>query len=271
MSLVQSLILGVIQGLTEFLPISSSAHLVLIPELFNWEISESEIFIFSVLVQWGTLIAVVVYFWKELFPIGYAMLESLRERKLENQDARLGWLIMLGTVPALIIGWFFRDTIQNAFVNPQVIGWLLLATGGLLVFAERVGKRNRKIKDVTIRDSFVTGLFQAFSLLPGISRSGASIAGGMSRNLNRRSAARFSFFLAVPVMVAAGSVALLELNTLPSIEEFFPVLFAGFAISAIVGYFSIHWLIQFLSSRSLYPFALYCIIVGLLSALFIGG
>jgi undecaprenyl-diphosphatase len=271
MTLLQSLILGIIQGISEFIPISSSAHLVLIPAIFNWDISESETFIFSVLVQWGTLIAVIIYFWKDLGLISIGMLKSLRTQKIDSEDARMGWLIMLGTVPALAIGWFFREAIKSTFINPAITGWFLILTAGLLIFADLVGKRDRAYPDVTKIDAVIIGIFQAISLLPGISRSGASIAGGIVRNLSRRSAARFSFLLSVPVMIAAGSVALLELNTLPSMEEFFPVLLVGFAISAIIGYFSIQWLIHYLSMRPLYPFALYCVLVGTIMLIFFGG
>lgn len=271
MTLFQSLILGIVQGLTEFLPISSSAHLVLVPAFFNWEIAQSEMFVFSVLVQWGTLIAVLLYFWTDLLPIGLAMLASLQKRKIETQEARLGWLIILGTVPALAIGWMVRNVIQSAFISPIITAYLLFATGVFLVLAEWMGSRKRHLNEIDSNDALLIGLFQAFSLLPGISRSGATIAGGMTRNLTRRAAARFSFLLAVPVMIAAGVVALTELEALPSIDEFFPVLFVGFAISAIIGYFSIRWFIQYLSSRSLYPFAIYCSLLAFLSILTFNG
>jgi len=132
-----------------------------------------------------------------------------------------------------------------------------------------VGQRKQHIKGLNQTDALIIGIFQAISLLPGISRSGASIAGGMSRNLTRSAAARFSFLLAVPIMIAAGVVTLFQLNSLPSLEEFFPVLFVGFAISAVIGYLSIDWFIKYISSRSLYPFAIYCAVLGISALLFI--
>ena len=268
MTIWQSFVLGIIQGLTEFLPISSSAHLVLVPALFDWKIAQSEIFIFSVLVQWGTLVAVLFYFWKELFPIGIAMLETLRTRKIANENARLGFYILLGTIPALIVGWFVRDSIQEAFLSAKSTGVSLLITALILVFAEKVGQRIRKMEDINRGDALIIGLFQVVSLLPGISRSGATIAGGMSRNLTRRDAARFSFLLAVPVMIAAGVITLFQLITLPSPGDFILVLLVGFSASAIIGYLSINWFIKYLSSRSLYPFALYCALLGAVAILF---
>lgn len=269
MTLLQSFVLGVIQGLTEFLPISSSAHLVLVPAIFNWDIAQSELFIFSVLVQWGTLLAVLLYFWKDLFPIGMAMLESISKGKIVDEKAKLGGFILLATFPAILIGWLVRENIQAVYVSAKVTGAFLLITCIILIFAEKVGQRKQNIKDLNQTDALIVGIFQAISLLPGISRSGASIAGGMSRNLTRSAAAHFSFLLAVPIMIAAGVVTLFQLNSLPSLEEFFPVLFVGFAISAVIGYLSIDWFIKYISSRSLYPFAIYCAVLGTTAMLFI--
>lgn len=265
MSLFQAILLGVIQGLTEFLPISSSAHLVLVPAILGWTFSESISFIFGVLVQWGTLSAVLVYYWKDLFPIGLAMLKSLRTKRFDNPQARLGWLLILGTLPAIIVGWLIRDEIQSAFVSKTSTGLFLLGTGVLLVLAELIGNRKLLIKHIEKREALIIGIFQAFSLFPGISRSGATIAGGMAINLKRESAARFSFLLAVPVMIAAGSIALLDLNSMPSGGDLLQALLMGFLVSAILGYISIHWLIKYLSSHSLYPFAIYCFVIGTLA------
>ena len=265
MTFLQALTLGLVQGLTEFLPISSSAHLVLVPAFFNWQLPESETFIFSVLVQWGTLAAVLIYYWRDLLPIGLAMLASLRSRSLADPRARLGWLLILGTLPAILIGWLIRDEVQSAFTSTAATGFFLLVTGLLLVLAELVGNRRLRVEDVSGCEALIIGLFQALSLFPGISRSGASIAGGMAVNLRRDSAARFSFLLAVPVMIAAGVVALLDLSAMPAGGDFVPLLLAGFVVSALVGYLSIHWLIRYLSSHSLYPFAIYCAIVGVLA------
>ena len=265
MSFLQASILGIIQGLTEFLPVSSSAHLVLAPAYLNWHFSESEAFIFDVLVQWGTLAAVIIYFWKDLRAIFFAAVSSLRSRNLEDKDARLAWLIVIASIPAAIIGFLVRDAIQSVFIQPAIAGWLLLATAGLLVMAELLGKRMRDLDKLSLLDALIIGLFQAFSLLPGISRSGSTIAGAMIRNIDRASAARFSFLMSVPVMMGAGLFALTELGQFSDLSAFAGPLIVGFIFSALVGYFAIKWLLNFVANRSFYPFAIYCTLLGFIS------
>ena len=265
MSPIQAALLGLVQGLTEFLPISSSAHLVLAPAYLGWDISKTEAFIFDVLVQWGTLLAVIIYFRSDLLAIIRASLHSLGTRSLEDPLAKLGWLIALGTLPAALIGWLIRDSILGVFVMPGFAGWLLLGTAGLLVFAELVGKRQREMESLSSMDALVIGAFQALALLPGISRSGATIAGAVSRNLKREAAARFSFLLSVPVMLGAGFLALLELTAFPEAESFVISLLVGFLVATLVGYASIRWLLRFLSTHSLYSFAIYCALLGTIS------
>ena len=267
MTLFQAMVLGLVQGLTEFLPISSSGHLVLLPRLLGWNLAEDESFIFFVLVQWGTLIAVLTYFWRELLSIGGAMFASLKDRKDLSTDARLGWLLALATLPAIAAGWLIKDQVQTAFSSLSATGFFLLGTAALLILAERIGDRSRSIEDMGARGAIVVGLFQVLSLFPGVSRSGATISGGMTINLRRRQAARFSFLMAVPVMISAGALALFDLGQLTNRSNFLPPLLFGFLISAIVGYFTIRWLMNYLASRSLYPFALYCTLIGLIALL----
>ncbi len=262
MNAFQAAILGLIQGFTEFLPVSSSAHLVLAPAYFGWEFGEAQAFVFDVLVQWGTLVAVIIFFWGDLLPIVRATLLSLRTRKLDDPHARLGWLIVLASIPAALIGLLVKDAIQAIFVNAGLAGWLLLVTAVLLIMAEVVGKRLREMETIQPLDALIIGAFQALALLPGISRSGATIAGAMSRNLKREAAARFSFLLSVPVMIGAGLLALLDLKDIPEAGTFVAPLLIGFLVAALVGYWSIKWLLKFLATRSLYPFAIYCIVLG---------
>lgn len=265
MTLFQALILGLVQGLTEFLPISSSGHLVLLPRLLGWNLAEDEFFIFSVLVQWGTLIAVLSYFWRELIIIARAMLASLAGGDKPSADARLGWMLVLATLPAIVAGWLIRDQVQSAFSSLSATGLFLIGTAGLLLLAERTGDRSRGIEEIGARGAFVVGLFQVLSLFPGVSRSGATISGGMTRKLRRRQAAHFSFLMAVPVMIAAGVLALFDLAEMSNRSSFLPPLLFGLLVSAFVGYFAIRWLMGYLATRSLYPFALYCTLIGLIA------
>ena len=265
MTVIQSILLGVVQGITEFLPISSSGHLVIVPFFFNWEIPPAEAFMFDVLVQVATLIAVLAFFWKDFYVILRGVLRGIRRRKpFETQPARLGWYILLSAVPAGIAGLLLKDVIEAAFSSPRMTGIALLATAVLLVIAERVGRRQHILENMTWIDALIIGVFQILALFPGLSRSGSTIAGGMTRDLNRPSAARFSFLMAVPIMLAAGMNAMLDLLRIPNLSTLLPVFIPGFIAAAVVGYLAIGWLISFLTRYSLYYFAIYCTIMGLI-------
>lgn len=263
MSFFQSIVLGIIQGLTEFLPISSSAHLVIAPYLFGWKIPADEAFVFDVLVQVGTLVAVIVYFWKDLVAILSAVLTGLvRGKPFATPDARLGWYIVLATIPAGVIGLLLQKDVEAAFNSVRATAILLLVTAALLVIGEVVGRRNRNISSIDWKDSLWIGFSQAISIFPGISRSGSTMTGGMTRHLDRPSAARFAFLMAVPVMLAAGLLAGLDLRKIPGWTSFLPVVTAGFATAAVVGYFAIRWLLRYLTRNSLYIFAIYTALLG---------
>ena len=229
MTLLQSILLGIIQGLTEFLPISSSGHLVVIPYLMNWQIPPEQAFIFDVLVQLGTLLSVIIFFRKDLYLIVTGVINGLiHKHPFEEDSSRLGWILVLATIPAIIVGLFFKDPVERVFGSPLATGILLYGTAILLLVAEFVGKRIRKIENVTWLDGLIIGLFQVISLLPGISRSGSTISGGMIRNLDRPAAARFSFLMSIPVMLGAGTLAIVDLIKLPNFSAQIPTLIAGF-------------------------------------------
>jgi len=265
MTVIQAIVLGLVQGLTEFLPISSSGHLVLVPHLLGWELENDEAFIFFVLVQWGTLLAVFAYFWKELLGIGKAMLSSLLDRTKVSADAKIGWMVLLATLPAVAIGWLIKDQIEASFNSFTATGFFLLGTALLLILAEFLGKQQKGIEEVANKEAVLIGMFQVLSLFPGVSRSGATITGGMISQMRRRAAARFSFLMAIPVMVGAGILALVDLKQLENTLDFASTVVIGFIVSTIVGYFSIRWLLNYLSTRSLFPFAVYCTLIGLLA------
>ncbi|HZU87455.1 MAG TPA: undecaprenyl-diphosphatase UppP [Anaerolineaceae bacterium] len=265
MTFLQSLLLGLIQGLTEFLPISSSAHLVLIPYLLGWVIPEEQIFPFDVLVQLGTLAAVVIYFWKDLWAILSAWVRGLIQRKpFADPQARLGWYLILATIPAGVLAVLIKKQVEAAFQSPQITALFLLGTAVLLLLAEWLGKQTRTLDSLTWKDALWVGAFQAIALFPGISRSGSTITGGMTRHFDRRAAARFSFLMAVPVMFGAGAASIPDLLDVPNLSEFLPVLLAGTLTAGVVGYLSIHWLLSFISKHSLKVFAIYCAALGAL-------
>jgi len=263
LTLIQSLILGIVQGLTEFLPISSSGHLVLIPHLLGWQIPEAQVFPFDVLVQLGTLAAVIIYFWKDLLVIIKGFFKALLNRRpFESQDARLGWYLILATIPAAIAGILIKDKVEAAFNSVTATAFFLIGTALLLTIAEVVGKSRRNFENINWLDALVIGLFQVISLFPGLSRSGSTISGGMIRNLDRRSAARFSFLMSIPIMIGAGLVSFKDAVTMPGFSSFLPVLIVGFLAALLVGYLAIHWLLNFLNKKPLYIFSIYCFLLG---------
>jgi undecaprenyl-diphosphatase len=179
--------------------------------------------------------------------------------------ARLGWLILLATVPAGLIGLAIKDLVEAAFASPAAVAGFLLITAGLLIVVERLGKRSRTVETLTWADALVIGLFQAAAIFPGISRSGATIGGGMLRGLERRPAARFAFLMATPIMLAAGLLALLDLREIPNWEQSLPGFIPGFIAAAVTGYFAIRWLLGFVSHRPLYIFSAYCVLISLVT------
>jgi len=244
---------------------------VLIPWLLKWELGPQAAFVFDVRVQWVTLLAVIVYFWKDLKVITTAAIFSLRNRDQPlSSDARLGWLVTLSTIPALFAGLLLKSLVEDAINSPRVVFIFLLLTGVLLFLAEKLGRRFKSMKDISHADAIWIGIFQIFSLFPGISRSGSTISAGLFRGVRRDTAARFSFLMAVPIMIAAGIIALIELATTPDAVSLIGTLLIGFIVAAIVGYISIHWLLKFLSERSLYFFSFYCLLIGLMGILTVG-
>ena len=264
MTIFQALLLGLVQGLTEFIPISSSAHLVLVRWLMAWP-RGPEAFAFDVLVQVGTLVAVVAYFWRDLWDITRHVLTGLaRRRPLGTPEARLGWLVVVATIPAVVLGLLFKDFFEAAFGDPVSTAVQLILNGGLLFLAEWLARRQRAraLAAVNTTDAVVMGLAQAAAILPGISRSGATISGGLVRGLERPAAARFSFLMSIPVMLGAGVVAAKDLLAVPDFGAYVLPIAIGFLVAAVVGYLCIRWLLGYLSRHSMNIFAAYCVVAG---------
>jgi undecaprenyl-diphosphatase len=277
-NLFQALLLGILQGASEFLPISSSGHLVLVPWLLNWPAPGLT---FDAVVHWGTAAAVVAYFWRDWVTLVGAAIHTLREtgffrrnpvsRGAEpsqgSTDARLAWLILLGTIPAAVIGYLFDDFFETMFARPVAAAGFLLVTAALLTASERIGRREHDLDSLTWSDALLVGLAQALAIFPGVSRSGATIAAGLTRNLKRASAARFSFLLATPIILAAGLFKLVDLAEAGGLASQGSALILGFVAAAVVGYGCIHFLMRYLQQRRLYPFAVYCAVAGILCLL----
>lgn len=263
MNFLQSIFLGILQGLTEFLPISSSAHLVIFPYLLGWKIPSDQNFAFDVIVQLGTIISLIAHFRNDLWNIGKSMLEGIRKRDLFNtSESRLGWYVLLGSIPAGLAGILLKSKVEETFNSPTTAALFLFGTAGLLILAELIGKKTKTLEEINWKNSLWMGLFQAISIFPGISRSGSVISGGMINHFKRKDAARFSFLLAIPIMLAAGFLGFFDLMQIKELGSFLPVVLAGTFAAAVVGYLVISWMLNFLSQHSLYVFSAYCILLG---------
>lgn len=273
MTLLQAIILGIIQGATEFLPISSSGHIILVPWWFGWDVPVDLAFV--VATHLGTLLAVLVYFWRDWLDVAKGALKIVQTRSFEDPSSKLvGWLI-IGTIPVAILGFLLADALENIFYTPIIAAFFLLVTAGLLLLSEYLSKRlaaAHTLETMKAADVWIIGIAQVLALLPGVSRSGSTIAAGLSRGLSRPDAARFSFLLGTPAILGAGILTLKTLLETGEMSNQPVVVLAGAISAAIVGYISIAILLNYLRRHRLYIFAAYCAAFGLVSlvALLIG-
>ncbi len=251
MSFIEAIILGIVQGFTEFLPISSSGHLVLGQHFLGINIPGN---VFEIVVHVGTLFSILVVFWKDLFQI----LISLKEKKTQIFILT----IILGTIPAVLVGFFLKDHIEKAFDSIQVVSTALLFTGILLISTKWTTVRKDKI---SVLHGVWIGVAQAFAIIPGISRSGSTIGMGLILGLNPKQTAKFSFILAIPALIGSGLLTVLD--TVQSSESLLPysVITAGFISSFLMGWISLKWLIHLLQKGKFYWFGVYCFLIGLIA------
>lgn len=259
MTLLQSFLLGIIQGLTEFIPVSSTAHLLVAEHLMGLDPNDEMLFSFSILIQLGTLVSLFIFYWQDLLNL----VKAFFAKPFSTAENKLAWYIIIATLPALIFGFILKDAVEALFRNPLLEAAIrLLTTAVLLFLAEWLTKKNRTLNSMTWLDALFIGILQVLAIFPGASRSGSTISGGMFRGFDRPSAARFAFLMSVPVMLAAGGYQVLDVIKMPNLGQFLPLLAVGFITAAVVGWFAIKWLIGYLSHHSLYVFALYCAVVG---------
>lgn len=259
MTPLEALVLGIVQGATEFLPISSSGHLVLVPWLLGWS---KPGLAFSAFLHWGTLLAVLAFFRRDLYRLLTAWLVSIRDKSLEDQEARVAWWIIIATIPAGVIGFTFKDIFESLFNTPRIVACFLLLTGLILAISERLGTQSRSAYEMRWHDALIVGLAQAAAITPGISRSGATIGAGLLRGIRRASATRFSLLLMVPAIFGAGILSALDLAREGFFSSGWLILTIGFFSAAISGYLAIRWLVTYLARHPLTVFAIYCAVVG---------
>jgi undecaprenyl-diphosphatase len=276
-SIFQAIIIGLIQGITELFPISSLGHSVIIPKLLHWNLNQNQPFFLTFLVatHLATAIVLLMFFYKEWVLIIKGLGRSLKARVISKSDtyAKLGWLLVVGTIPAGILGLIFKDSINKLFASARIAAMLLIVNGIILLMAEKLRKRSNqkqlsssktdeKIAKLSFLKSILVGIGQAFALFPGISRSGTSMAGSLFFGLDNYAAARFSFLLATPVI---GAAAVLQLPTIFSASEkpIRTAILAGAISAAIAAYVSVKFLVRYFQTKTLTPFAIYCVLAGI--------
>ena len=265
MGWVEAIVLGLVQGLTEFLPISSSAHLRIVGEAFGWEDPGAA---FTAITQIGTEAAVLLYFRKDIVRIVGTWLRSLRDRSLRSDpDARMGWLIIVGSVPIVVLGLLLQDRIETTFRDLRVIAIALVAFSLVLYWADRVGSKRRELPELTVRHGLVFGLAQSMALIPGVSRSGGTITAGLFLGYSRSAAARYSFLLAIPAVLGSGAYQVQQ--SLGTGIEWGPTLLAT-VIAFGVGLAVIAWLLRYLDRGSFTPFVVYRVGLGLVILALVG-
>ncbi len=272
MSLIEAIVLGIVQGLTEFLPVSSTGHLRIVPAFVGWDDPGSA---FTAVIQLGTTVAVLIYFRDDLWRIAKAWLGSLRQSTDERRslDAHLGWFIVIGTIPIGIFGLLFKHQIEHGARSLYLIGTSLIVFGLVMLAADRAARQDRSIESMTPRDGLSIGVAQALALVPGVSRSGATISAGLFRGLDRAAAARYSFLLSTPAIVLA---ALFELKGIVDGSEKTSASTADLIVATlfafVVGYWSISFLLRYVARHGLAPFVYYRLGLGaLVLALTAGG
>ncbi|MCC3264946.1 undecaprenyl-diphosphate phosphatase [Arthrobacter gengyunqii] len=268
MNWFEALFLGLIQGLTEFLPISSSAHLRIVGELLPG--AQDPGAAFTAITQLGTETAVAVYFWKDIVRIVKSWFGSLSGRVPRNDpDARMGWLIIIGTLPIVILGLLFQDQIESTFRSLWIVATMLIVFGIILAIADAVGKQQRSLDRLTYKHGILYGLAQAMALIPGVSRSGGTITAGLFMGYTREAAARYAFLLAIPAVFGSGLFQLVK-----SLDE--PMVYGGWEtagatlVAFVVGFIIIGWFLRYVSSRSYSLFVWYRILLGVVIYILLG-
>ena len=277
MHLIQAILMGIVQGLSEFLPISSSAHLVFTSNLYkvfkNIEISHTnqEIFL-DIMLHLGTLLAVLIYFRKEVWAILKALINGIGTKDYSSEDFKIGVYIILGTVITILVAYPLSGIAEKLVFRPDLVGILLVITGIILLFSEHLSKKRTNRTNITLKNSIFMAIAQGIAALPGFSRSGLTIATGLISGNDRTAAAKYSFLLSIPIIMGASMFyPLIEINLNEIITYNWPAIIIGTLVSGITGYLCIKYFMKFLSRFSLAVFGYYCLIVGIFAFIFFIG
>ena len=275
MDLIQTILMGIVQGLSEFLPISSSAHLVFTSNFYKVfkgieiiQESNQEVFL-DIMLHLGTLIAVLIFFRKEIMEIIKALYFGLKNKNYSSKDFKTGVYIMLGTVVTVIIAFPLNEVAEFLVFKPAIVGGLLIFTGCLLLFSEWWGKRINEKKDINLKSSILIAIAQGLAALPGFSRSGLTIATGLLNGHDRKTAAEYSFLLSIPIILGASMVyPLVKIDFAEVVTYNWTAIIVGTIVSGIVGYLCIKYFLKFVAKFSLGIFGYYCLIMGIATAVF---
>src|SRR3954453_20249055 len=268
MDYFQAVVLGIVEGLTEFLPVSSTGHLTIAEQLLGLQVDDPAVTAYTAVIQMGAILAVVVYFWGDIWRIAKAWAVGLAKPEVRGQlDHRLGWYVIVGSIPIGVVGLLAKDLITGPLRSLWVVAIALILWSGVMLYAERRGRPSRSEKDLTMKDALVVGAVQCAALVPGVSRSGATISAGLLRGLDRVTATRLSFFLSIPALTAAG---LYELKDVSGSSIGFGVTLVGTAVSFVVAYAAIAWLLRFVAHHSIAWFVPYRVALGLLLLVLLG-
>ena len=268
MNYFQAIILGIVEGLTEFLPVSSTGHLTIAEKLLGLDLDDKALTGFTAVIQMGAIAAVVLYFWKDIWRIAKAWAVGIAKPELRGTlDHRMGWYIIVGSIPIGVVGLLAKDFITGPLRSLWVVAVALIAWSGVMLYAERRARQTRGEKDLTMRDVIVIGLVQCIALIPGVSRSGATISAGLLAGFDRVAATRLSFFLSIPALVAAG---LYQLKDALSGDIGVGPTIVGTVVSFLVAYASIAWLLRFVAGNSIAKFVPYRVGLGLVLIVVLG-
>ncbi len=268
MDYIQAVILGIVEGLTEFLPVSSTGHLTITEQLLGLQVDDPAVTAYTAVIQMGAIFAVIFYFWRDIWRIATAWSVGLVKPEVRGQlDHRMGWYVIAGSIPIGIVGFAAKGLITGPLRSLWVVAFGLILWSVVMVIAERRGRQNRGEKDLTLRDAVIVGLTQCIALVPGVSRSGATISGGLLLGLDRVTATRLSFFLSIPALLAAG---LYELPSALGGGIGIGQTIVGTLISFVVAYAAVAWLLRFVAGNSIVKFVPYRVGLGLLLIVALG-
>lgn len=265
MQVWHAIILGVIEGITEFLPISSTGHLTIAEKMLGYSISDSSITAFTAIIQSGAVLATVVYFWKDISRVSMAWIRGLFVKKYrKDNDYKYGWAIIIGSIPIAIVGILFKDEIETVLRSLWFVAIALILWSLVMWWADKKAKQNLHEEDITWRDTLAVGIAQCLALIPGVSRSGATMSAGLLRNFDRVAVTKLSFFLSIPALSAAGILQIISKHSVIGASVGWTATIIATLISFVVAYISVAWLLKFVAKHDYSVFIWYRVIVGML-------